>query len=78
MKFLNIVVNTLLFQRNWSKRKSFKERYTAFDFFRACRKSLVKSLLYVVANSDTEAELRDHVMWLWSRDVIKMTVYRAI
>jgi hypothetical protein len=30
-----------------------------------------------VANSDTKAELRDHVMWLQSRDVTKMTVYRA-
>jgi hypothetical protein len=30
-----------------------------------------------VANSDTEAELRDHVIWLQSRDVTKMTVYRT-
>ncbi len=30
-----------------------------------------------VASSDTEAELRNHVMWLQSRDVTKMTVYRA-
>jgi hypothetical protein len=30
-----------------------------------------------IASSDTEAELRNHVMWLQSRDVIKMTVYRA-
>jgi hypothetical protein len=31
-----------------------------------------------VASSDTEAELRqNHVMWLQSRDVIKMIVYRA-
>ncbi len=31
----------------------------------------------IVASSDSEAELRNHVMWLQSRDVIKMTVYRA-
>jgi hypothetical protein len=31
-----------------------------------------------VASSDTEAELRqNHVMWLQSRDVTKMTVNRA-
>ncbi len=30
-----------------------------------------------VASSDTEAGLRDHVMWLQSRDVAKMAVYRA-
>jgi hypothetical protein len=32
---------------------------------------------YIVASSDTEAELRDHVIWLQSRDVTKMTVYRS-
>jgi hypothetical protein len=31
----------------------------------------------IVASSDTETGLRDHVMWLQSRDVIKVTVYRA-
>jgi hypothetical protein len=31
-----------------------------------------------VVNSDTKAELRqDHVMWLQSRDLIKMIVYWA-
>jgi hypothetical protein len=30
-----------------------------------------------VASSSTEAELRNHVMWLQSRDVTEMTVYRA-
>jgi hypothetical protein len=30
-----------------------------------------------VASSDTEAGLRNHVMWLQSRDVTKMTVYRS-
>jgi hypothetical protein len=30
-----------------------------------------------VASSGTEAGLRNHVMWLQSRDVTKMTVYRA-
>jgi hypothetical protein len=36
-----------------------------------------KSNNFLVASSDTEAGLRDHVMWLQSRDVTKMTVYRA-
>jgi hypothetical protein len=31
----------------------------------------------IVASSDTEAGLRDHVMWLQSRDVAKVAVYRA-
>jgi hypothetical protein len=30
-----------------------------------------------IASSDTKTELRNHVMWLQSRDVIKMIVYRA-
>jgi hypothetical protein len=30
-----------------------------------------------VASSDTEAGLRDHAMWLQSRDVIKMIVHRT-
>jgi hypothetical protein len=30
-----------------------------------------------VASSDTEAGLRDHVMWLQSRDVAKVDVYRT-
>jgi hypothetical protein len=43
------------------------------------KKSLATHVLCEsVANSDTEAELRrDHVMWLQSRDVTKMIVYRA-
>jgi hypothetical protein len=31
----------------------------------------------IIASSGTEAGLRDHVMWLQSRDVTKMTVYRT-
>jgi hypothetical protein len=35
-------------------------------------------LVKLVASSDTEAGLRqNHVMWLQSRDVAKMTVYRT-
>jgi hypothetical protein len=30
-----------------------------------------------VANNDTKTELRNHVIWLQSRDAIKMIVYRA-
>jgi hypothetical protein len=32
---------------------------------------------HFVASSNTEAELRNHVMWLRSRDVTKMIVYRT-
>jgi hypothetical protein len=49
------------FWKNWNDEKSFA----------------VHVLCESVASSDTEAELRDHVMWLQLRDVIKMTVYRA-
>jgi hypothetical protein len=36
-----------------------------------------KTVIICVASSDTEAELRNHVMWLQWRDVIKMTVHRT-
>jgi hypothetical protein len=39
--------------------------------------SINVSNLINVASSDTEAGLRNHVMWLQSRDVTKMTVYRT-
>jgi hypothetical protein len=52
--------------------------------FRYLRKTYQMKLIFRealklldVASSDTEAGLRDHVMWLQSRDVAKMTVYRA-
>jgi hypothetical protein len=43
------------------------------------KKSFAIHVLYEnVASSDTEAELRqNHVMWLQSRDVTKMTVYQT-
>jgi hypothetical protein len=37
----------------------------------------LKSFEISIASSGTEAGLRDHVMWLQSRDVTKMTVYRT-
>jgi hypothetical protein len=37
----------------------------------------IQHVLKFVVNSGTEAELRDHVIWLQLRDVIKITVYRA-
>jgi hypothetical protein len=51
--------------------RHFELRYR-FDFFDSL------NLLIIVASSDTKAELRqNHVMWLQSRDVNKMIVYRA-
>jgi hypothetical protein len=39
--------------------------------------TLLKLVDDVIASSDTETGLRNHVMWLQSRDVTKMIVYRA-
>jgi hypothetical protein len=42
------------------------------------KSSTIHVLCESVASSDTEAELRqNHVMWLQSRDVTKINVYRA-
>ncbi len=49
------------FWKNWDDEKS----------------SAIHVLCESVASSDTEAELRNRVMWLQSRDVTKMIVYRA-
>jgi hypothetical protein len=49
------------FWKNWHDKKSFATHV----------------LCESVASSDTETDLRNHVMWLQSRDMTKMTVYRA-
>jgi hypothetical protein len=62
--------------QTWRKRliKFDKQYFVKFDrlyFIKFDKEHLIKSDERYVASSDTEAGLRDHVMWLQSRDVTK-------
>jgi hypothetical protein len=72
--------NSLNRWQKWISRTSCK-RWTSICFVRcvenrSCSKFNTR-FNETVASSDTEAGLRDHVMWLQSRDVAKVAVYRA-
>ncbi len=54
-----------------------KQSRCKFSKWKHTFNSFICTWLVCVASSDTEAGLRNHVMWLQSRDVIKMTVHRA-